>query len=187
MSILKSDDILLDKQEDIEQHVLPYNTSLYASDNTCIDTGFVGRVIPKSVSTADNASLTSLPTLDEVKASVFAMNGSGALGPDGFSRVFFQTFWDIVGSDMYKSVLQFFTQGWILPNMNSNLITLAPKFQGVDRIEDYRPIALANFQLKVIAKVLADKLSMIAPKIISEQQRWFIKGRHISEGICITS
>lgn len=71
--------------------------------------------------------------------------------------------------------------------MNSNIVYLIPKFPGVDRLENYRPIALANFQFKIITKVLADRLSSIAPKVISDQQRGFIKGRHIFDCICIAS
>lgn len=56
-----------------------------------------------------------------------------------------------------------------------------------DRIEDYRPIALANFQFTIITKVLADRLAKIAPKIISEDQRGFIKDRRIYECICLAS
>lgn len=77
------------------------------------------------------------------------MNASGAPGPDGFGDVFFQCFWDIIGIDVYNSVLQFFTTNWIRPNLNSNIVTLIPKFDDAERIEDYRPIALANFQFKI--------------------------------------
>lgn len=85
---------------------------------------------------------------------------------------------------MLNSVLQFFTQGWITPNLNSNIlnsniVTLIPKFVDVDKIENFRPIARANFQFKIITKVLVDCLAVVAPKIISEEQRGFIKGKHI--------
>lgn len=50
-----------------------------------------------------------------------------------------------------------------------------------------RPVALANFKFKIITKVLADRLAQIAPKVISENQRGFIKDRHITDCICITS
>lgn len=64
--------------------------------------------------------------------------------------------------------MQFFSKGWILPNLNSNLVTLIPKFTGADRIEDYRPMTLANFQIKIITKVIADRLALIATKIFLE-------------------
>lgn len=75
----------------------------------------------------------------------------------------------------------------MVPNLNSNLVVLILKFLGADRIEDYRPIALANFEFKIIMKVLADRLATIAPKTISEKQRGFVKGRQITDCICIAS
>lgn len=66
-------------------------------------------------------------------------------------------------------------------------MTLIPKFDGADRIENYKPIALVNFQFKIITEVLADRLAIIALRIISEQPRCFIKGRHIGEFIYIVS
>lgn len=71
--------------------------------------------------------------------------------------------------------------------MNSNLVVLIPKFKNAERIHQYRPIALANFQFKIISKVLADRLAEIVPSIVSENQRGFINGRSINERICITS
>lgn len=42
-----------------------------------------------------------------------------------------------------------------------------------------------NFQFKIISLALFDRLANITPKIISEQQRAFIKGRQIMDCICI--
>lgn len=111
------------------------------------------------------------------------MNGNGAPDPDGFGGYYYQKFWNIVGNDVYHSVLQFCNQGWLLPNLNSNLVVLIPKVVGADMIKSYRPIALANFQFKVITKILAT----IAPKIISEQRRGFIRERQITDCICVAS
>lgn len=71
--------------------------------------------------------------------------------------------------------------------MNSNVVALIPKFPGADKLDNYRPIALANFKFKIICKVLADRLAAIAPKVVSGNQRGFIKGRHIQDCVCITS
>lgn len=131
--------------------------------------------------------LTRIPSCEEIKSAVFKMNNEGAPGPNGFGGCFYQAFWDIISQDVCKSVSQFFAQNWLLPNLNSNLVVPIPKVQNADKIEDYRPITLANFQFKIITRVLADKLSHIAPKIISPWQRGFIKGRNIKECICIAS
>lgn len=187
LSLLRDGDVVLESQEDIEQHVLHYYTQLFAMDNNCSPNDLIDTVIPSCVTEDDNRLLTKLPSREEVKNAVFSMNGSGAPGPDGFGGSFYHTYWDIIADDVFNSVSQFFIQGWLLPNLNSNLVVLIPKFPGADRIENYRPIALANFQFKIITKVLADRLACIAPKILSENQRGFIRERHISDCICIAS
>jgi len=45
---------------------------------------------------------------------------------------------------------------------------------------EFCPIALANFQFKIVAKILADRLTIITMRIISLEQRGFICDRNIS-------
>jgi len=84
-------------------------------------------------------------------------------------------------------VIQFFSNGWIPPNYNANIIVLIPKVDIAERVEQFRHIALANFKFKLITNILADRLAAIMPFIISEEQRGFIKGRHIKDCILLTS
>jgi hypothetical protein len=117
----------------------------------------------------------------------FFLNKDNAPCLDGFGALFYQTFWDVIKIDVLKAALQFFKTGWILPNFNSNNIVLIPKTNHVGAVTDYRPIAIANFKFKIISKILADRLSVIMPAIISTQQRGFFKGRSIKYCICLTS
>ncbi|MCI69696.1 RNA-directed DNA polymerase (Reverse transcriptase), partial [Trifolium medium] len=68
-----------------------------------------------------------LPSKEEIKSAVFALNKDGAPGPDGFAAYFYQEYWDIIKVDVVNAVIQFFTSGWILPNFNSNTLILIPK------------------------------------------------------------
>ncbi|XP_019450653.1 PREDICTED: uncharacterized protein LOC109352923 [Lupinus angustifolius] len=159
MSMLRKGDTILLDQNEIANHVVSYFTELYASENNVHHNDLINSVVPRVVSADQNCMLTKIPMPEEIKSAVFGMNRDGAPSPDGFGGSFFQDFWDIVG----------------------------PDFPGADRIEDFRPIALANFHFKVITKVLADRLAIVAPLIVSTQQRGFIKGRHIQDCICIAS
>lgn len=185
--MIKFAHVVLSNSKDIEDHVLSFYTDLYALDNSCFDNGWVDSVIPSIVDPFDYIMLTKLPSLEEVKKVVFSLDVNSAPGPDGFGGGFYHTFWDIIGNDVFNSCLQFFIQGFIYQNLNSNVIVLIPKFKGADRVESFRPIALANFQFKVITKILADRLGIIASKVVSEQQRGFLKGRQILECICVAS
>ncbi|XP_045802493.1 uncharacterized protein LOC123896099 [Trifolium pratense] len=184
---LKAGDNYIEDINDIEHHVLNFYKELFASNNNCAPTDIIERTIPHLITVADNDMMTKIPSFEEVKQAVFNMDGSSSPGPNGFGGCFFQNYWDIVGSDVVASVTQFFSHGWILPNLNSSHVALVPKFPGADTIENFRPIAVANFQFKIITKILADRLAVIAPKIVSEHQRGFVQGRHIYECICIAS
>jgi hypothetical protein len=74
-----------------------------------------------------------------------------------------------------------------MPNFNSNTLVLIPKLDNADNVNDYRPIAIANFKFKLISKIIADRLASVMPAITSIQQRGFIKGRSIKDCICLTS
>jgi len=74
----------------------------------------------------------------------------------------------------------------MLPNnFNSNVIVLIPKIPGAKSMGDYRPIALANFQFKIITKILADRLACITSRIISTEQRGFVRDRNISDCVIL--
>lgn len=187
ITILKDNDRILNSSANIESHAPNFYQNLFAHGNNCQTTNLVDRVIPSLVSDQDNAFLTNLPTLEEVKSAVFTMNADGAPGPYGFGGHFYHTYWDIIAQDVFNAVLQFFKHDWLLPNINSSIVALIPKVPNAVKIEQYRPITLANYKFKVITKIPADRLATIAPKIITENQRGFIKGRHISYCIGVAS
>lgn len=77
----------------------------------------------------------------------------------------------------------FFSSGWILPSYHSNIIMLIPKSKNVDSLDQFRPVALANFKFKIIADMLASLILYL----ISQQQCDFIKGKNIKDYIFLTS
>ncbi|XP_019435469.1 PREDICTED: uncharacterized protein LOC109341956 [Lupinus angustifolius] len=109
IAMMQSGDLILDTQDDIASHVLNYYTELFDTPNTTTRNGLIQQVIPHLLHDEDNYMLTKHPSPEEIKLAVFAMNGDGAHGPDGFGGSFYQQFWDIVGVDVYNSVSQFFS------------------------------------------------------------------------------
>ncbi|MCH89944.1 RNA-directed DNA polymerase (Reverse transcriptase), partial [Trifolium medium] len=113
-------------------------------------------VIPKLITDDINALITLLPSHQEIKAAVFALNKDSAPGPDGFGAFFYHQYWETIKNDVFNAVLEFFSTSWILPGYNSNIIALLPKTSNATSIDQYRPIAMANFKFKVISKIIAD-------------------------------
>ena len=66
-------------------------------------------------------------------------------------------------------------------------MVLIPKTPDADEVTAFRPIVLSNFLFKVVTRILADRLSVVAARIISPNQFGFLKGRSISECIALGS
>ncbi|XP_058783870.1 uncharacterized protein LOC131658613 [Vicia villosa] len=121
----------------------------------------------------------------EVKAAVFQMHPNKAHGPDGLPAVFFQRFWNIVGGEVTNSALSILNNGQDTTLINSTFIALIPKIKHPRLPQDFRPISLCNVVMKVVTKVIANRIKELLPEIISEEQSAFVKGRLITNNALI--
>ncbi|KAL2252837.1 UNVERIFIED_CONTAM: Transposon TX1 uncharacterized protein [Sesamum indicum] len=64
---------------------------------------------------------------EEVKLAVFDIAEDKASGPDGYSSGFYKAAWPVVGADVTRAVLDFFSTGRLLKQVNFTLLALIPK------------------------------------------------------------
>jgi hypothetical protein len=81
-----------------------------------------------------------------------------APGPDGFNTDFLKKCWPIVCEDFYSLCDAFHSENICLQTINGSYITLIPKKDDALKVSDYRPISLFNTFVKLITKVLANRL-----------------------------
>lgn len=81
---------------------------------------------------------------NEIKEVVFDLEGDKASGPDGFSLSFFQACCDVVMKDLLSVFADFYRNGEVCKNMNSNFISLIPKKAKSSKMKDSRPISLTS-------------------------------------------
>ncbi|KAL6126211.1 hypothetical protein ACLB2K_074262 [Fragaria x ananassa] len=187
LSIMRDGGCIIDDLKDISDHVVIYFKDLFTTDSAVRDTGLVAQVIPKLVTSEENALLTAIPTSAEIFQTMCSMDHNSSPGPDDFIGVFFMKCWSIVGVEIVQAIQSFFISGYILPHFNSNLMILIPKVPGADSVTQLRPIAMANFVFKLVTKIIADRLGSIAARIISLNQSAFLKGLTIADPIIMTS
>jgi hypothetical protein len=98
-------------------------------------------------------------------------------GPDGFNTDFVKKCWPIIKQDFYD-LYAAFQQGYLcLQSLNGSHITLIPKIDGARKVSDFRPISLLNTSIKIITKLLANRLQTVIMDLIHKNQYGFIKSR----------
>ena len=116
---------------------------------------------------------------------LFQMGLTKAPGPDGMNALFYQKFWHIVGNEVTDAVLDFLHFGNMEPDINYTHIVLIPKVKKPEKMADIKPINLCNVIYKIISKVLASKLKLILPQIISPSQSAFVPNRFITDNVLV--
>ena len=79
-------------------------------------------------------------------------------GPDGFNTDFIKKAWPIIKEDFYALCSAFNNGDICLQSINGSYITLIPKVDNASTASNYRPISLLNTSMKLITKLLANRL-----------------------------
>ncbi|KAL2245415.1 UNVERIFIED_CONTAM: hypothetical protein Sindi_2809700 [Sesamum indicum] len=124
-------------------------------------------------------------TPSDVKQALFDIAEDKAPGPDGYSSGFFKAAWPIIGREVTRAVLDFFTTGRLLKQINTTLLALIPKVHSPMAVSDFRPISCCNVLYKIIAKLIVQRLSVVLDKLISPCQAAFVPGRSIGDNIML--
>ncbi|XP_062005742.1 uncharacterized protein LOC133722901 [Rosa rugosa] len=134
-----------------------------------------------------NSMLCAPYTATEIRVALFQMYPTKAPGPDGMPPLFFQRYWDTIGSNVVCAVLSFLHSGQLLASINYTHVCLIPKVKNPTCMSDLRPIALCNVIYKICSKVIANRLKGILSQIISPFQSAFIPGHLISDNTLIAN
>ncbi|XP_057803408.1 uncharacterized protein LOC131018716 [Salvia miltiorrhiza] len=147
----------------IEDHIVDFFSNLFnAPDSDVGDITAIEAVIDHMVSDDQNLMLVRIPDEEEITAAVFDVDTNSAAGPDGFTGKFFHVCWQTIKVDIWKAARTFFTRSYLPNGCNSNTLIMIPKKEDVTSVTDLRPIILSNFFFKIISKILARRLNIVA-------------------------
>ncbi|XP_057775188.1 uncharacterized protein LOC130994172 [Salvia miltiorrhiza] len=188
LSHLTIDGVTCVDQNRIGNHIVEFFSNIFTENShSQADIVEVEAILDQVVSDQNNSLLSATPNEEEITAAVFQMDSNSSPGPDGFSGKFYHHCWDIIKKDIWRAVTTFFDKSYLPLGCNANTLILIPKKEIVGSVTDLRPIVLSNFFFKIISKVLAVRLSVVAAQHVSRNQFGFISGRSIHDCIMLGS
>lgn len=120
----------------------------------------------------------------EVLSAMEGLAKNKASGPDQIPNEFHQTYWP--KSDILEIVDGLFHGTISLSKINKANLIFIPKKENPSMISHYRPISVLNAIPKLLSKLLANRLRLKMPNLISTNQTAFIQGRQIIENFVAT-
>ncbi|KAK4384423.1 hypothetical protein Sango_3062400 [Sesamum angolense] len=75
----------------------------------------------------ESQALVQSVSREEIKDAFFDIAEDKAPGPDGYSSGFYKAAWPVIGEEMIKAILEFFTTGRLLKQVNTTILALIPK------------------------------------------------------------
>ena len=102
----------------------------------------------------NKASLKKDLTINELREALTSFADNKSPGEDGFTKEFYQTFFDILCNDLLNSYNEAFCKGSLSVSQKRGTITLIPKGDAnLTELKNYRrPISLLNIDYKILSK-----------------------------------
>lgn len=172
----------IEQPEHLSDVVRSHFRKVYSIDEASVYEGEIN--LPK-LNHEDKRFLNKPVLAYEVESAIFQMGAYKAPGPDGLPPVFYQRNWKIVGPAVTQFVMESFAKCQFPVELNHSLITLIPKVDTPEEASQFRPISLTNVVVKLITKIIANRLKLIIGKLIDPAQCAFIPGRQACDNIII--
>ena len=120
---------------------------------------------------------------EELRKAVFSMKDNKTPGPDGIGIEFYKLYFDELSEDLLKLYDDIFVGGSLCYSQYQVVLRLLYKKGDRKNIKNWRPISLQNVDLKIISKMLAERLKLVMSDIIHVDQQGCIPGRYIGKNI----
>jgi hypothetical protein len=111
------------------------------------------------------------------------MNPNMSQGPDEFSILFYQKFWDLIKYDIVQIFSDFYNYSLDIAKLNRALICLISKVIDTSTIKDFRPTSILNCSFNFFTKVLTSRLHPYFRPFDRFESTYFFKGQNNMDNV----
>ena len=147
----------------------------------------LGDLFSSKLSSDQRIHLEKEFSLEEIEEALKSTDKTKAPRPDGINAGLLALLWPEIKEDVMAFFNNFHSNGELPLESNSSFIALIPKTASTLHPSEFRPISLMNALLKLLTKIMANRLKPLMTYLVRQHQTTFIKGRQITDGILITS
>ena len=181
-----SDTDFITSDNEILKECETFYRNIYSSKTKSLDSGhlfFDATGLP-SLDPEEKEKCEGPLTKTECFQALKSMNGEKTPGSDGLPADFYKVFWNNLADCLVNSINYAYEVRQFSVSQRRGIIKVIPK-KDADPclVKNWRPITLLNTDYKIAAKAIANRLKIVIPKIVNNDQTGFIKGRFIGENI----
>ncbi|WOK96358.1 hypothetical protein Cni_G05065 [Canna indica] len=140
----------------------------------------------KTIIEEDRKRLSMKVEMNDIWEAVKGLGRGKSTGPDGYIAEFFIHNWDSMKDKMKREIESIFNSYRMPAGWNDTKLVLIPKKDKAKKLKEFRLIAVCNVIYKIVAKILANRMSVL-DKVISKEQVAFVPKRYIQENILVVS
>jgi hypothetical protein len=180
IEILSINGQVTDDQEQIHNHIELHYSELFKKVETKKDVNeYTFNIKPISDDSELKQHINCEITTKELFEVVNVMNDSSP-GPNGLTKSFFKKYLPYFSKYFIQMINKLDVQ---MPyQFKSSYIKLIPKTNDkIKQVSDYRPITISNFEYRIFAKLIANRVKLYNEELFDEQQICSIKIRRIND------
>ena len=101
---------------------------------------------------------------EELLSALMGLKENKTPGEDGFTKEFYETFFDLVGDHLLESYNEAFDKGKMSMSQRRGIISLIPKGENyLVELTNWRPITLLNVDYKILARAFTKRIELKLP------------------------
>lgn len=181
------DGSIVDSVDLIMQSAQDYYTKLFTKDevveHNIEERKMALKLITTKVTEEENEVLVATPTHEEVNKVVRNMPTRKSPGLDGMTFEVLKKCWPFVGQVCREMIVKCWEGGEMTTKALMGVIKLVSKGDNVQLFTNWRPLSMLITTNKILGKILANRTSVVIPKLVDVQQTGFIKSRSIIDNV----